>query len=231
MAEIQTFTAKIMTRDYLTKDVMRVTFSVPQNFIFEAGQFVNVKCDNNGEIKWKAYSIVNPPSHKDMLELIIKIMPEGFASEVFKNSAPGQRFEIKGPFGSFSFDKESSNTEHIFLGTGTGIAPFYSMIKEHLPKYQNKMFTLLFGVKTKEDLFLTTQFEILQKKFNNFSFNPVLSQDKWKGKTGHVQQHLPENLENKTFYLCGIKKFVLETEALLLEKGVSKENIRKERYD
>lgn len=231
MANIQTFTAKIMTREFLTKDIMRFTFSVPQNFTFEAGQFVNIKCELNGEIKWKAYSIVNPPSHGDMIELIIKIMPDGFASEVFKNSAPGQRFEIKGPFGIFMLNKDTTNDEHIFLGTGTGVAPLYSIIKEYLPIYPKKRFSLLFGVKTQHDIYLNTQFDILQKKFPNFSYSIVLSRENWDGKTGHVQDHLPEDVSNKSFYICGLKEFVFETESLLLKKGVAKENIRKERYD
>ena len=48
---------------------------------------------------------------------------------------------------------------------------------------------------------------------------------------GHAQDHLGKDLQNKTFYICGLKDLVLETKELLLNKGVDSKNIKFERYN
>lgn len=47
---------------------------------------------------------------------------------------------------------------------------------------------------------------------------------------GRVQEHLPANVENKTFYICGLKELVLETKEVLLKKGAALKNVKSERY-
>jgi len=228
--EIHKFTANIVTKENLTEDVMRITFSHPPNFSFKAGQFIQINFGTKEDPTWKAYSILNPPSHNSMIEIIVKIIDGGIASGKFKACYPGDMYEIKGPLGAFTFNEADNNTNIVMLCAGTGVAPFYSMIREYLPKNPNKLFTLLFGVRTKSNLLLVEKFELMQRKHPNFKFEPVLSREEWEGKKGHVQEHLPEQLEDTKFYICGLKELVLETEEILLKRGVSKENIKKERY-
>jgi len=209
---------------------MRITFSHPPGFTFKAGQFIQINFGTKEEPVWKAYSILNPPSHNSMIEIIIKIIDGGIASDKFKNCYPGDMYEIKGPIGAFTFKEDDTNQNIIMACAGTGVAPFYSMLREFLPRHPNKVFTLLFGVRTKANLFYVDKFELMQKKHPNFKFEPVLSKEEWEGKKGHVQDNLPEDLTNTTFYICGLKELVLETEEVLLNRDVSKENIKKERY-
>jgi len=224
---VHTFNSKLLKKEVLTEDVFKFVFSCPKEFEFEAGQFINIKIEKDDESRRRSYSILNPPNKKDVIELCIKIVQDGFASGSFNNSKVGDIYEIKGPFGHFSFDKET-NLDHWFIATGTGVTPFYSMLQEYLNTKKN--IVLLFGAKTKKDLLFHEEFESLEKTNSNFKYIPTITRETWKGKTGRVQLHLPENLTNKIFYICGLKELVIETEALLLEKGVLKENIRKERY-
>jgi len=224
---LNTFNSKIIKKEALTEDVFKFTFSCPKEFEFKAGQFISIKVEQEDESKRRSYSILNSPNKKDVLELCIKIVQDGFASNIFNNSKIGESYEIKGPFGHFSFDKET-DFEHWFIATGTGVTPFYSMLQENLDT--KKRITLLFGAKTKKELLFHDEFERLEQTTSNFKYIPTLTREAWNGKTGRVQAHLPKDLSNKIFYLCGLKNLVIETEALLLERGVQKENIRKERY-
>ncbi len=223
---IKTFQAKLQSKENLTKDILKLTFTCPKDFMFEAGQFVIIRINNGEEIKPRSYSILNPPSEKGKIELCIKIVKDGFASKIFKEAEINQEFEFKGPFGHFVLAPETSD-EHWLLATGTGVTPFYGMLKEYLSKYPNKKFKLFFGVKVKKNLFLNEDFQQLAETCENFSYQPVLSRE---GKKEHVQDYLIGDLTNKTFYICGLKEFVLETRDLLLDKGVDKSNIKIERY-
>src|SRR3989338_1256393 len=227
---IQTFTGTVLRKKHLTEDVILLSLGIPSDFSFQAGQFENIRIKNNGVVKYKPYSILSPPSQQGQLDLCIKMIENGFASEVFEQTKEGDTFEIKGPFGHFVFDANSPHNEHWFIAAGTGVAPFYSMLQEHLSQSRTKKFILLFGVRSQENLFLHEEFLSLQKKYPHFTYIPTLSRDKWEGKQGRVQNHLPADLQNKTFYICGLKELVLETKELLLRKRVTSADIKFERY-
>ena len=220
----------IVEKKYLTQDVMYLSLQVPQNFTFQAGQFVNMKMTLNGETKNRSFSILNPPAKQGFIDLCVKIIPGGFASKIFEQTNIGDEFPIKGPLGLFTFDEKSSHLENWFICTGTGITPFYSMIYEYLHLHPDKKFKLFFGVRTKDHLFFHQEFQVLEQKYPHFTFLPTLSREQWDGATGRVQQHLGEDLQNKTFYICGLKDLVLETKEYLLNHGVAPQDIHAERY-
>lgn len=225
---ISEFSGTLEEKKYISDDVMYLSFKVSNGFIFQAGQYVMLKIVNGADFRWKPYSILNSPSEKGKLNLCATIIPGGFASEVFKRLEPGTEINFRGPLGHFLFS--SDGEEHWFICVGTGITPFYSMIMENISQFSQKKFNLLFGEKSQKDLLFYEELTTLEKKHKNFKYIPTLTQESWNGKKGRVQQHLPIDLQNKTFYICGLKEMVLETKELLEKKGVAKENIKVERY-
>src|SRR3989344_637823 len=203
---IQEFEAEVISKKDLTKDVIELSFTLPETFDFCAGQFVMLRLFHDNVYKFKSYSVLSPPSQKGRLDLCIKIIDGGFASEAFKVISIGEKITLRGPFGQFMFRDQAP--EAWFIATGTGVAPFFSMLKEYLPRSEKK-FRLIFGVRKKEDLFY---------------------QEEWEGYSGRVQKHLVEDLQNKDFYICGLKEMVLETQQYLLDRGVAPERIHFERY-
>lgn len=227
---ILTFQSKVIERRDLNKDIIILSLNSPENFSFKAGQFITLKMEKEGETKLKSYSILSPPSEKGKIDLCIKLVDGGFASEILKNTKKGDKFEVKGPFGHFFFKEKDENDEFWFLGGGTGVAPLHSMIEEYLPKIKDKRFVLIFSVKNKDELFLNDVFKELQNNFKNFTYVLTLTREKWEEAQGRVQEHLPADLENKTFYICGLKELVLETKDLLLKSGVDSKDVQFERY-
>ncbi|MDP3698253.1 MAG: FAD-dependent oxidoreductase [Nanoarchaeota archaeon] len=227
---IHTFQATVLENKKLTHDVILLSLSAPKDFSFLAGQFVTVRVENGTEFRLKSYSILNPPSEKGKVDLCIKLIDGGFASEVLRKAKKGDSFQIKGPLGHFVFEEDDKNQEIWLIGGGTGVAPLYSMLKEHLAAFKNKKFFLILSVREKKDLFLQEELTQLGKKYANLTYIPTLTQEKWKGATGRVQEHLPADGENKTFYICGLKELVLETKEVLLRKRVALRNVKSERY-
>lgn len=227
---VDTFQSNVLEKKGLTKDVILLSITAPEMFHFTAGQYIMFKITKDGTTKLKPYSILSPPSQKGKLDFCIKIIDNGHASEAFKEMKVADELTVKGPFGHFVFNTESPCSEYWFIGTGTGIGPLYSMILEHLPKHPNKTFRLIFGVRKKEGLFLHKELEALQKQYANFVFVPTLSQEEFDGRKGRVQQQLTGDLQNKDFYICGLKEMVIETEAYLRDHGVPAHHIHFERY-
>jgi glycine betaine catabolism B len=223
---IQTFTSELLSKKQLTDNTHLFSFSCPEDFTFKAGQFVSICFEIDGKKHMRSYSILNPPSQKSKLDFVVQLIPGGTASKEFTKINIGDKFEMKGSFGHFTFVDNSD--DNWFLATGTGVAPLYSMIKENISS--GKKFTLVFGVRFEENLFLHEELLALAKKHENFIYIPTLSQGVWDGAMGRFQKHLPENLSGKTFYICGIKEVVMETKELLSSKGVTKEYIKFERY-
>ncbi|MBS3169338.1 hypothetical protein J4210_02535 [Candidatus Woesearchaeota archaeon] len=228
---IQTFSGTVVEQKMLTADVLFLSLAIPETFSFNAGQFVTIKITQSGVTRLKSYSIFNPPTPRGKLDFCIKIIDGGFASEEFKRTKRGDSFELKGPFGHFLFDEKNTSSEYWFLGAGTGVAPLYSMLAEYVPKLPQQKFVLLFGVREQKNLFYDDILKMLAKKNPNFTYVPILSCAQWSGKQGHVQDHLPEDVSGKMFYVCGLKELVLETKELLVQKGVALDRIKSERYD
>ncbi len=227
---IFTFQATVFENKNLTDDVILLSLTAPKEFSFQAGQYILLSVEGGSEKRWKSYSILSPPSEKGKVDLCIKLIDGGFASEVLKKAKKGDLFGIKGPLGHFVFEEGDKNKEFWFIGGGTGVSPFYSMIAEHLPHHKDAKFVLIFSLKRKKDLFLHEEFQQLAKKYANFTYLPTLTQEKWEGAAGRVCKHLPKDLKNKTFYICGLKELVLETKEFLMKKGVKPENVKFERY-
>lgn len=227
------YTTKVLQKTNLTPDVILLQLEFPQPFSFQAGQFITLFIEHNSERKPRSYSILNPPSNAKIVDLCIKIIDDGFASEVFRKTKVGDLFTTRGPFGHFILNEHTLHQEQWFIGAGTGIAPLYSILKKYLPITPKTQFHLLFGTKTKSDILFHEEFLSLAKKYPNFHYTPTLTREKetWKGATGHVQQHLPQDSQNKIFYICGLKELVLETKQLLLDRGADSTNIHFERYN
>lgn len=227
---IPQFTATLQEKKYLTDEVLFLSFTVPDPISFQAGQYVMLELVKDGQRRLKSYSILSPPSEKRKIDLCVALIPGGFASERFKIMQPGETFTCRGPLGHFIFEPDNAGQEHWFVCVGTGLTPLYSMIKEHVGRFPQKKFVLLFGDKSRKDLLFHQEFLELEEKHPNFLYLPVLSREAWEGKRGHVQLHLPTSIKNKTFYICGLKEMVLETQEVLKQKGVLPENVKVERY-
>ncbi len=222
------FTAQVIEIKKVTDQVLFITLSTPTDFSYLAGQFITLKMTNQEETKLRSYSILSYEPGKT--NLCIKLIPDGFASGIFTQTKKGDAFEVKGPFGHLVYDEKNANKEIWFLGGGMGIVPLYSIIAENLASHPDKKFILVFSARTKKELILDSELNKLAGKFANFNYQPTLTREEWAGKMGRIPNHLPKNLKDKTFYICGTKELVLDIKNLLRAQGVNPENIKFECY-
>lgn len=229
----QKFTARVVKHEVLDSKFHWVEFLLeePTKIDFVAGQYISLKV---AEDKHNKYSIAIPPRINDRVVIIVDISPKGRGTDYVFRTKVGDRAEFVGPLGRFNVQDDGAK-KLLFVATGSGISPLRSMIHDLLEKGEKRPISLYFGLRYDEDLFLLEDFEQLEQKNSNFSFNVCLSQpgDTWEGRRGHVTGHIDGDIsdwENWSAYLCGNGAMIASVRDLLLRRGVPKERIYTEQF-
>jgi ferredoxin-NADP reductase len=240
MANFKHFEGRVVRSIALTDFTKHLELEVEgvNHFGYVPGQWLSVKAVSpDGEEITRAYSIASPPSENGHVAFCLNRVEEGFMSNYLCNLKAGATVSFQGPFGDFILRPPLRDT--VFIATGTGIAPFRSMLHWLLAekeRYQDREFWLLFGARTAADLYYREEFEQLAAKHANFHFMPTLSRapEEWKGLRGYVQEHLGEIVGMRTdmhAYICGLDKMVKANRELLKSLGWDRTSIRYEKYD
>lgn len=214
----------------------KLAFEPGVEFDFEAGQFLNILVPETAEHKAlkRPYSIASPPIWKGYVDLCWKRVKDGIATNYLWTLKPGDKLQIQGPLGRFTARKPLPKTI-IFISTGTGIAPFRSMMHTLLHEGADCDLLNIFGNRYEEDVLYKEEFEQLAAKHPNLRNVFTVSRPKtWKGETQYVQhmlkKHIPDARE-KHIYICGLTNMINEVVAAATEMGFAKEQIFYEKYD
>ena len=149
----------------------------------------------------------------------------------------GDEISGQGPFGDFILRPPMRDT--IFIATGTGIAPFRSMLHWLMAddaRHEDKQLWLVFGSRTEQDIYYHREFLRLASEHGNFHYLPTLSRGApdWQGLRGYVQEHVPVIVAGHTdmhAYICGLDKMIKANRELLKSLGWDRKSIRYEKYD
>src|SRR6476619_5312645 len=172
MSPFQTFATKLVRSVSLSTQTKHLEFEASgmTRFGFVAGQWLSFKTNKpDGEEITRAYSIASPPGDDNRLALCLNRVPDGFMSNFLCDMHEGQEISCQGPFGDFILRPPLRDT--IFIATGTGVAPFRSMLHWLLAdreRHQDKKFWLIFGSRTEKDIYYHKEFLQLATKHNNF---------------------------------------------------------------
>ncbi|HEX8816488.1 MAG TPA: FAD-dependent oxidoreductase [Terriglobales bacterium] len=240
MAQFKTYTARLVRSTSLSEWTRHLEFEMQgvTNFGFVPGQWLSVKhILANGEELIRPYSMASAPTENGSFAFCLNRVSEGHMSNFLCDMQPGAEISCQGPFGNFILHPPPRDT--VFIATGTGIAPIRSMLHWLLAdqaRHLDKQFWLLFGSRTKRDIYYHDEFVELAAKHANFHYMPTLSRgsDGWPGLRGYVQEHVKEVVgERKDMhaYICGLAKMVKANRDLLSGMGWDRKSILYERYD
>lgn len=221
-----------------TTDTKRFWIQVPEleQFDFIPGQFVTLDLPIHEKVnkRWRSYSISSWPDGTNVFEMVIVLDTEGVGTNyLFNEIKEGDTLTLRGPQGIFTL-REPLDEDLVLICTGTGIAPFRSMV-HHIKNQQipHKNIYLIFGCRTQSTLLYYNELVQLQQELPGFNYIPVLSREQWPGKTGYVHQVYENICVDKRpayFYLCGWKGMLDEAKSNLLEMGYDKKVIHLEIY-
>jgi CDP-4-dehydro-6-deoxyglucose reductase len=186
-------------------DVAVIGLRLPmnENFRFLAGQYIDLLLK---EGKRRSYSLATKPDPGGVtaLEIHVRHTPGGlFTDHAFSKLKVRDLLRFEGPLGSF-YLREDSDKPIVMLASGTGFAPIKAICELALEKKINRPITLYWGCRLKRDLY---QFEVAEKwNAPGFRFIPVLSDEKWNGRTGFVHRAVMEDFPDMSgvqVYACG----------------------------
>lgn len=213
------FKLKLLKIEQLSEDTKNFVFENKDDLEFKPGQYISMILDTQERKIRRPYSIASVPGKN--MELCIKIIPNGLASPIINKLKIGDIIEFIGPMGEFIIENKDKNI--IFIATGTGVAPFRSMINSLLENNFKKNITLIAGYRN--NILYDEEFKELEEKYPNFNYKLAIS-----SKGVRVQDKLVID-KNADYYLCGLSPMINSVRALLVKQGIKMSNIIIEKYD
>lgn len=186
-----------------------IKLDAAQGMHFQAGQYVNLHLPDG--IGSRAFSLASPPTAGGEVELNIRIVPGGQATGyVHEQMMVGERVCISGPYGRF-FVKKSARVPMLFMAGGSGLSSPRSMILDLLAEECDLPITLVYGQRTRAELYYHEAFLDLAQHCANFHYVPALSGEPegsdWQGFRGFVHEaakaHFDNDFRGHKAYLCG----------------------------
>lgn len=192
----------------------------------------------------RAYSIASSSVEKEFLEFYVALVPSGRLTPRLIGLKAGDRVwlgeRIKGVF---TLDEVPADMNIALVGTGTGLAPYMSMLRTHLTCGGPQHAAVLHGARHSWDLGYRSELATLQHMCGNFVYLPAVSRPNeehvpWSGSEGYVQDLWKSGLlaerwgfaptpENTHVFLCGNPSMVEGMIETLAEEGFV-ENTRKQ---
>lgn len=213
------------------------TMTRPAHFRFSAGQFARIGIDVDGEMVVRAYSVVSSP-FEETLEFFSIVVPDGAFTSRLQHLKEGDQIYLeKTPYGFLTLARyqEPLPQDLWLLATGTGLAPFISMLQDFDTWKNYQHIVLAYSVRTPEELAYVDQISEIQSMFAeegaSFTFLPIVTRDP----LAKLNQRLPklivsgelEQVANLKFdvdrshvMLCGNPQMVEDTMDALKSIGL-----------
>jgi len=234
---IQEVEAEVEEIESVAADTKRLVLNLvnPPEMAFRAGQYAELFVP--GTEKHRAYSMANTPYSDKHAEFFVKILPNGkfsglLADDVEGGIKVGDSLKLKGPYGMFML-REDSDSDLIFIGGGTGMAPLFSILRYMVQEGTERNVTFYYGARTQKDLFYVDEIQELGEQLpTEFRFVPVLSEaeddDEWDGETGFVTDaihRLEEDLTGMEAYMAGPPPMIDAALPVLEMMGIEEDKI------
>lgn len=183
------------------------------NFKFIPGQCVNIGLVG-GAVN-REYSTYSGTGDNN-LEFLIRKVKGGAVSEGLSRLKPDEEVTLDGAYGKFTLVNPAGKQKYVFIGSGTGIAPFHSFVKSY-PKID---YQILHGIR-----FASEQYD--KEHYGKGRYVACVSKEKGGDFSGRVTDYLkkiPLPLDN-LYYLCGNRAMINDVYDILSVKGINGSNI------
>ncbi|MCB1189601.1 MAG: oxidoreductase [Leptospiraceae bacterium] len=208
---------KVLETRQLTPDCF-VLKTERNGLAFQAGQCVNIGIGTGVNREYSLYS----GEKDDYLEFLIRVIPNGSVSPYLQKLNPGDFVEIHGSYGLFTLrHPEDKSLKYIFIGTGTGIAPFHTYIRT----YPDLDYKVIHGIRFANETYDKNHYA--EKRYLS-----CVSRESGGDFQGRVTDYIKsiDVQEGTRIYLCGNRFMISDIFDILIEKGHSGDHIITEAF-
>ncbi|WP_340201115.1 2Fe-2S iron-sulfur cluster-binding protein [Ascidiimonas sp. W6] len=243
MSDFHSLTIKEINR--ITPNAVTVAFEVPaalqETFQFDAGQYITIKKELDGNELRRAYSVCVAPENA-ALQVGIKKTPDGTFSRYANNDLKvGDVLEVHPPEGRFTFVPDAAKKRNIAaFAAGSGITPIMSIMHTVLRDEPQSTFSLVYGNKSlTETMFYEDLLALIKQYPDRLNVHFIFSQaQEPEAMFGRIERStvnfILKNKHKETpfeaFYLCGPAPMIHAVTDTLTEHGVSKDAIKFELF-
>lgn len=141
----------------------------------------------------RAYSIASSSKQHEYVELFVALVTSGELTPRLLALAPGDRLWLGPKFtGMFTLREIPPDQNLVMVATGTGLAPYMSMLRTELLGGSRRKIALLLGARHSWDLGYSRELFTMQRESPELSVLRIVSRPKeerepWTGLVGHVQ--------------------------------------------
>ena len=234
MLSVRLYAATVESTINLTHDIkeIRLRLDGPDEISHRPGQYVQIQAPAPDGYVFRAYSISSPAHKKNIVELIVRLVPGGIGSTYLHNLNVGDKVVFAGPYGEFVLNEDPS-VEIICVGGGCGMAPMKNIIYTLYDRWPERSCRLFFGCRTTKDVLYLDEFRQLAKQHPNFHIvfalsDPLGPDEHWDGETGFIHLATDRMLEPagaRQAFLCGPPPMVEAVIRVLHDKGLAPEDI------
>jgi len=206
-------------------------------FTYLPGQFLNVELMVQGTLHRRCYTIASSPTRPDYCEITVKRDAGGIVSRhLHDHVRDGTEIGVSGPGGRFIFTGNEADSL-VLIGAGVGITPLMSVIRYLTDRKWPGAIELIYCARTERDIVFREELKSLAEAFPNLRVTTTLTQEldaRWTGPRGRITPELllralPESA-NLRLHICGPVEMANDATRMLLEAGVSAEQIRSEAF-
>jgi ferredoxin/flavodoxin---NADP+ reductase len=216
--------------------------ALDEPFSFEAGQYATLGLVGHDGPKLirRPMSISSSADDLSEYEFFIRLVDHGGLTPLLWERTVGDPISITGPKGKFLLQDDGRRA--LFVASGTGLAPFTSMIDTLRDRNATRDIVLLHGVSHEHDLAWRDELSQLEAS-GEFPLRYVATISRpndnpnWSGCTGRVEAIVESQLdehkltpETATLYLCGNPEMISAVEEIAAARGFPPEQVRKELY-
>ncbi|WP_312915302.1 ferredoxin--NADP reductase [Stutzerimonas kunmingensis] len=224
----------------LTPNLFTLRTSRDPGFRFTAGQFARLGVRKpSGCIVWRAYSMVSAP-HDEFLDFFSIVVPDGeFTSELSRLAVGDELLVDKQAFGFLTLDRFPDGRDLWLLATGTGIAPFLSILQDFEAWQRFERIILVYSVREARELaYQQLIAELPQRDYldglgSKLLYLPVVTREQIPGalhgrittliENGELERTADLQLtpEHSRIMLCGNPQMIEDTRAVLKARDLN----------
>ncbi len=203
-------------------------------FRFRAGQFARLGVQKaDGSVVWRAYSMLSAP-HDEHLEFFSIVVPGGeFTSELSRLQVGDELLVERQAIGYLTLDRFVDGRDLWLVGTGTGLAPFLSILQDFEVWQRFERVVLVYSARTATELaYQDLIAELMQREYlaeyaDKFIYVPIVTREQVPGalhgrvtgliESGELERAtgLPLSPEFSRVMLCGNPQMIEDCRAVL----------------
>ncbi len=200
---------------------------------YNPGQFLSFQIGDDSKLL-RSYSISSSCENRKVIEVSIKKIKDGVGSGWFHSLSVGDNVLAHSPAGLFT-DGPLNDEPRVFIAGGIGITPFMSMIISALDRGEKHEVVLFYGARGASDLAFHDTLLILSKRYENFHYYPVLSDEEVSTYLhGRITLDLIKSkvssMSKSKFFFCGPPPMTDGLSKDLKNDGIAAKDIHSEKF-